>query len=121
MKKVLFVCLMVLMSSVALVAQNNNNMQERMKERMENYIKELKLDEKKATDFRKVYTDASEKMQKEMAGMRDAGSQDRETMRTKMTKLTEERDAEIKKILSEDEFKKFKELISKEPRRRPRN
>jgi len=119
MKKILFICALVLVSSVAIVAQNN--MRERMKERTEKYIKDLKLDDKKAADFRKLYDDSSERMQKEMSTMRESGNQDRETMRSKMSKFSEERDAEIKKILTDDEFKRYQDILSKEPRRGPEN
>lgn len=95
------------------------DMQARMKERVDNYVKELKLDDKKAEEFRKVQNDHMEKMQKEMQAARESGNQDREAMREKMTKMNSERDEAIKKVLSDDEYKKYQEILSKEPRRGP--
>lgn len=123
MKKVLFICTMVLICSIGAFAQGNRgnnraNMQERMKERIENYVKELKLDTKKAAEFKKVLTESSEKMQKEMASARESGNQDREAMREKMTKLNNERDAAVKKVLSADEYKKYQEILKKEQEQR---
>ncbi|MDL2255017.1 MICOS complex subunit MIC60 [Parabacteroides sp. OttesenSCG-928-G06] len=115
MKKILLVCLLMVMGTVGMVAQQD--MQARMKERVENYVKELKLEGEKAEKFKEIQNKYMEKMRTEMQTMRDAGNTDREAMRTKMTKMNEDRDAEIKKILTEEEFKKYQEILSKEPQR----
>ncbi|MDL2323373.1 hypothetical protein LJC52_05225, partial [Bacteroidales bacterium OttesenSCG-928-A17] len=78
MKKILFICTMVLLCSVGMNAQqrergNRGDMEKRMKERTENYIKELKLDEKKAAKFRTIFEEAQVQMQKEMASARESG------------------------------------------------
>jgi len=123
MKKILFVCAMVLFSSIGLFAQapqgfNGNgggNMQERMKQRIENYTKELKLDAKKTAEFKKIYNESQEIMRKEMEKAREAGANaDRDAMRQKMTKVNTDRDAKIKKVLSADEYKKYQDIIKKE-------
>lgn len=122
MKKVIFISALMVLSTISMYAQNRGgDMQKRMKERIENYVKELKLEGEKADKFRNVQNASIEKMQKEMDSMRESGNQDRDAMRTKMTKLNEERDAEIKKVLSDEEFKKYQDLVSKEPRGSRRN
>lgn len=123
MRKVIFMCALAIFATVGLFAQNRNGaeMQQRMKERVENYVKELKLDGEKATKFRQIQDDSMEKMRKEMEGMRDMENQDRDAMRKKMDKFNEDRDVEIKKILSADEFKMYQDLVNKEPRMPRRN
>ncbi|MDL2209087.1 hypothetical protein LJB97_05645 [Parabacteroides sp. OttesenSCG-928-O15] len=114
MKKILLVCLLMVMGTVGMVAQQD--MQARMKERVENYVKELKLEGEKADKFKAIQNDFMGKMRTEMEALRDGGNFDRETMMAKMTKMNEERDAEIKKLLSAEEFKKYQEILAKEPR-----
>lgn len=117
MKKMIFICALMVVATVGLYAQGRGgDMQQMMKERVENYVKELKLEGEKATQFREVQNASMEKMRKEMESMRDSGNMDRDAMRSKMEKFTQEREAEVKKILSEDEFKKYQDLVSKEPR-----
>jgi len=117
MKKMIFICTLMVLGTICMYAQNRGgDMQQRMKERVENYVKELKLEGDKATKFREVQNASMEKMRKEMESMRDSGNMDRDAMRAKMEKFNEERDAEVKKVLSEDEFKKYQDLVSKEPR-----
>lgn len=118
MKHVLMVLTVFLISTVGAYAQGRGgDMQARMKERVENYVKELKLEGEKADKFKELQNSSMEKIRKEMEAMRESGSSDREAVRGKMQKINEERDAEIKKILTDDEFKKYQELLSKEPQR----
>jgi hypothetical protein len=121
MKKGLFLCVIFLLGAVGAVGQND--FRERAKERTEKYVKELKLDEKKAESFRKILDEATQKMREEREKIRSAGNQNREAMREAFTKINDERDKEIKKVLSEEEYKKYQELLSKEQRepRGPRN
>lgn len=125
MKKILFICTMVLFSSIGVIAQqppqrgNREDMEKRQKERIENYIKELKLDEKKGNELKKIFSETQAKLTKEMESMRESGNMDREAMRTKMTKVNEERDAKVKKALSADQYKKYEQLMKAEQERRP--
>lgn len=120
MKKVLFISLILALCSMGMYAQDRGaERQKMMKERVDKYVKELKLDDEKAEKFRKTYDASMEKMTKEMQSARESG--DRDAMREKMTKLNQERDAEIKKILTDDEYKKYEDLLSKEPRPGRRN
>ena len=121
MKKILFLSMMVLFCTIGANAQQRGNreeMEKRMKERIENYVKELKLNEKKAAGFKKIFEESQAQMRKEMQEARDSGNNGREAMREKMTKLNAERDAKIKKILSAAEYKKYEELMKAEQERR---
>lgn len=119
MKKVIFICALVVVTTIGMYAQGRGaDMQQRMKERVENYVKELKLEGEKADKFREIQNASMEKMRAEMQSMRESGNQDREAMRKKMQKFNEERDAEIKKVLNDDEYKKYQKMVSNEPRGR---
>ena len=120
MKKILFICTMILLSSIGINAQqrgNREDMERRQKERMDNYIKELKLDTRKAADFKKIMDESQELSRREMTSARESGNFDREAWTAKMTKLNADRDAKIKKILSADEYKKYEELVKAEQSR----
>lgn len=68
-------------------------------------IADLKLDEKQAADFRKVEAEFRDKMKAE----RKQADLDRRKMREKMMSLRDDRDAEMKKILTEDQYKQYLE------------
>lgn len=72
-------------------------------------IEELKLDDKQAADFRKVEADFREQMKKE----REAVKEDREKMREKMTAMRTEKDAQIKKILTDEQYNQYLERQKK--------
>ena len=78
MKKVIGLCLVLLISSVSVFAQDGKRGAKKggdPAQRCEKMIADLKLDEKQAADFRKV----------------------------------DDRDAEMKKILTEDQYKQYLE------------
>ena len=68
-------------------------------------IADLKLNEKQAVDFRKVEAEFRDKMKAE----RKQADSDRRKMREKMITMRNERDAEMKKILTEDQYKQYLE------------
>ena len=68
-------------------------------------IADLKLDEKQAADFRKVEAEFRDKMEAERKQL----DSDRQKMREKMTAMRNDRDAEMKKILTEDQYKQYLE------------
>lgn len=74
-------------------------------QRCEKMIADLKLDEKQAADFRKVEAEFRDKMKAE----RKQADWDRRKMREKMMSLRDDRDAEMKKILTEDQYKQYLE------------
>jgi len=90
--------------------------EERAKSAMDK-LADFKLDKEKAdqTDsvFTQFYRTADAKRQEMMAG----GSPDRDKMREEMQKMSAERDDKLKKIFTEEQFKKWKDEI--EPSLRP--
>ena len=91
--------------------------EERLKQAKEK-MTDLKLDKDQTTKTDSVLLDsykAQDKMFEEMRGA--GGPPDRDQMREKMQKLAGERDDKLKKIFTEDQFKKWKDEI--EPSLRP--
>ena len=116
MKKVIGLCLVVLVCSVSLFAQDGKRGAKRggdPAQRCEKMIADLKLDEKQAADFRKVETEFKEKMKAE----REKTDADRQKMREEMTSMRNDRDAQIKKILTEEQYKQYQEM---QPTKSPR-
>ncbi|RHJ82377.1 hypothetical protein [Parabacteroides sp. AM08-6] len=107
MKKVIGLLLVVLISTVTVFAQNGKSGEKREdpSKRMEKMITELKLDKKQAADFRKI----SKKYQEKMVEARKEAGDDRQKMREKMITMRDERNAEIKKILTEEQYKQYLE------------
>ena len=93
MKKVIGLCLVLLISSVSVFAQDGKRGAKKggdPAQRCEKMIADLKLDEKQAADFRKVEAEFREKMEAE----RKQADLDRRKMREKMMSLRDDRDAE---------------------------
>ena len=89
MKKVIGLCLVLLISSVSVFAQDGKRGAKKggdPAQRCEKMIADLKLDEKQAADFRKVEAEFRDKM-----------------------KAERKQDAEMKKILTEDQYKQYLE------------
>ena len=100
MKKVIGLCLVVLLSSTSVFARENRRMDKRKMDpsaRCEKMIADLKLDEKQAVEFRKL--------QKE----REAMKAEREKQREKMLAMREDKNAQMKKILTEEQYKQYLE------------
>ena len=100
MKKVIGLCLVVLLSSTSVFARENRRMDKRKMDpsaRCEKMIADLKLDEKQAVEFRKL--------QKEYKAMKA----EREKQREKMLAMREDKNAQMKKILTEEQYKQYLE------------
>lgn len=111
MKKIGFLLLTFMLATTVIVAQNRqNSTPEEMAKQQTEQIKE-KCDLDKAQE-KKVY-EVSLKSGKEMAKMRDEmrNGGDRDAMREKMMKLRDEQNKEMKKILSEDQYKKYEKYL----------
>ena len=67
------------------------------------------VDDKQAAEFRKVEADFREQMNKEREAVKD----DREKMREKMTTMRTEKEAQIKKILTDEQYKLYQEKQKK--------
>jgi hypothetical protein len=112
MKKIGFLVIAFMFGAMIGVAQNwQDATPEEMAKQQTEQIKE-KCDLDKAQE-KKVY-ELSLKSGKEMAKLRQEmrdGSGDREAMREKMTKMRDEQNKEMKKILSEDQYKKYEQYL----------
>ena len=90
MKKVIGLCLGVLLSSTSVFARENRRMDKRKMDpsaRCEKMIADLKLDEKQAVEFRKLQKEYMEKM----------------------LAMREDKNAQMKKILTEEQYKQYLE------------
>lgn len=111
MKKVIGLFLVILISSVTVFAQDGNRQGKKgdPSKRSEKMIEELKLDEKQAAEFRKIEADFRVQMEKD----RDAVKDDRSKMREKMTAMRTEKEAQIKTILTDEQYKLYQEKQKK--------
>lgn len=69
-------------------------------------VKELDLSDKQAAQVKKIHQDFGEKMEK----ARKNNDGDREDMREHMAKMEKEKNAEMKTVLSKEQYKKYEEL-----------
>jgi len=83
--------------------------EEDIKERVENTAQTLKMDDKQSKKALAVEMDFYNKMQIERQKMMNAGGPpaDREAMREKMMKMRDERNAQYKDILTDEQYKQF--------------
>ena len=111
MKKVIGLFLVILISTATVFAQGGDRQGKKgdPSKRSEKMIEELKLDDKQAAEYRKVEADFREQMKKE----RESVKEDREKMREKMTAMRTEKDAQIKKILTDEQYKQYQEKQKK--------
>lgn len=124
MKKVIFLLTIAITGVLAVQAQGGGGggFQRRTPEERLKMVKEkltdLKLDKDQTTKSDSAFLDyykAQDKMFEEMRA--GGGAPDRDAMREKMQKLAAERDDKLKKIFTEDQFKKWHDEI--EPTTRP--
>lgn len=114
MKKQFFLATIICLISISAAnAQGGQRRspEERVKEAMEK-IADFRLDKDKSAKADSVFTSFYKAQQKRMEEMRAAGgTPDREAMMEARKKLAEERDAALKQIFSEEQFKKWKDEI----------
>jgi len=86
--------------------------EEDIKERVDNTAKTLKLNDEQHKKALAVDMDYYNKMQIEFQKMRNEGGPptDRDAMRTKMTKMRDDRNAEYESILTPDQYKQFTDI-----------
>jgi len=123
MKKAILLIAIVLTGVLAVQAQGGGGgfqrrtPEERLKMTKEKLV-DLKLNQDQTTKSDSVFMDSYRAQDKIFEEMRASGGQpDREAMREKMQKLAADRDEKLKKIFTEDQFKKWKDEI--EPSLRP--
>jgi len=117
MKKLGLLLMIVILGTTVSMAQNRGGQNSTPEERAKSQTAELKelLDLKKDQE-KKVY-DLNLKTGKEMAALRSGGG-DREGMREKYGKMREESNKEMKKILTEDQYKKYQKYQQERRERR---
>lgn len=85
----------------------------------EHMKKELSLDDKQYKSVHALFLKRNEEMKAQFANRHQEGQQvDRETRRAEMIKKQEAMDAELKKILTSEQYTKYKEMQKKEQERR---
>ncbi|WP_167608106.1 DUF4890 domain-containing protein [Maribellus sediminis] len=121
MKKAALMLIAVFALSFATMAQNqgprNFDPKEMAKRQTEELTEQLDLNK----DQQKKVLELNEKYGNKMSEMRDDmrnGGGDREAMREKMTKMREEQNKEMKKILTEDQYKKYEKYLEERRSRR---
>ena len=116
MKKFLFVSLLVVAAGVISFAQNSprRTVEERTKRVVDTLATVFTLDKTVQQQANVVFTDYYKAIDKMRAGLAEGERPDR----AQMEALSAERDVKLKKVLTEDQFKKFKDEI--EPALRPR-
>lgn len=82
------------------------DMAKRQTEQMKEYIKLSKDEEKKVNEINLKYAKKSQEL-REGVSFRDMTDKQREEMRTKMEAQQEEKDKELKKIFSADQWKQY--------------
>lgn len=119
MKKVILLLAIAITGALAVQAQGGfqrRTPEERLKQVKEKLV-DLKLDSDQTTKSDSTLMEFFRGQGKMFEEMRAGGAPDREQMREKNQKLVAERDEKLKKIFSEDQYKKWKDEI--EPSLRP--
>ena len=114
--KIFFVCVFVFVAGTVSMAQGfqRRSVEERTKRVVDTLTNVFKFDKAIQDQANVVFTDYYKAMDKLREGLPDGERPDR----TQMEKLSAERDEKLKKVLTEEQFKKFKDEI--EPALRPR-
>jgi hypothetical protein len=114
----------ILLSISAIKAQGGSQQrvtaEERTKTTMES-LAPLKLDNEQVTKTAAVFKDLYAAQQKSMEEMRASGNMDREAMQAMRKEMNDKRDAKLKEIFTEAQYKEWKDKIepSSQPQRRP--
>lgn len=119
MKKISLMILSVMLFTVVSIAQNRGNFdpKEFAKRQTEELTKELSLNK----DQQKKVLELNNQVADKMTAMREdmmSGGGDREGMRDKMMKIREDQQKEMKKILTEDQYKKYEKYLEEQRARR---
>ena len=123
MKKVILLIAVAITGVLAVQAQGGGGgfqrrtPEERLKMAKEK-LADLKLDKDQTTKTDSIFMDFFRSQDKVFEDMRSAGGPpDRDQIRDKMKKLGDDRDDKLKKVFTDDQFKKWKDEI--EPAMRP--
>jgi periplasmic protein CpxP/Spy len=122
-KQILLAAIAALFSFTAVNAQGGGNFQrrtpeERLKPIHEKLDSAFKLDAAKMKQVDEIFLNSFKEQDKKMEEMRAGGGEvDRDAMMAARQKMTDERDAKLKEILTADQMKIWKDTI--EPSTRP--
>lgn len=122
MKKTLLIAPILLLAVITVSAQGGfprRTVEERVQVIHQKMDSAFKLDKAKLADVDSAFASyyrSTDKLREEM--MSGGGQPDFQAMREKMQPIMDERDKKLKGILSEDQFKTWKDVI--EPSMRPR-
>jgi len=114
MKRLGFFLLFAIVFATVSVAQNRGMGNVDPKEMAQRQTEELKKALNLNKDQEKKVLALNQKSAEQMSALREemmSGGGDREAMREKMTKFREEQTAEMKKILTEDQYKKYEKYL----------
>lgn len=115
MKKLIFAATLSFMVAFSTQSQNNGpNPEEFVKRQTEQMVKDLDLNEKQT----KQVSDLNAKFAEQMKKARDENQGDRDKMRASMKKMRDDRNTELKKILTDEQYKKHLELQEKRMKER---
>lgn len=121
MKKIGLVLLFAFVLTAVSMAQGreqrNFDPKEMAKRQTEELTKTLDLNKDQQKKVLALNNEMGEKMSAMREDMRDGGG-DREAMREKMNKLRDEQNKEMKKILTEDQYKKYEKYLEERRARR---
>jgi hypothetical protein len=121
MKKIAFVFAALLIAGIVMVnAQGGGFQRPPIAERVKMVLEKMepfKLDEAKKAQIDSIFTQSYKTQDAKRDEMRAAGNMDRDAMRAEMQKIIADRDDKLKKVLTEEQFKEWKEKI--EPSMRP--
>ncbi len=119
-KQFVLIAVAALFSVTAANAQGGfqrRTVEERVKSVHEKMDSAFKLDAAKLTQVDSIFTKSYKASDAEMEAQRASGSFDRDAWRAKQQEFAAARDTELKKILTEDQMKTWKDVI--EPSMRP--
>lgn len=121
MKKIGLLLLFAFVLTTVSMAQNrgerNFDPEEMAKRQTEELTKTLDLNKDQQKKVLSLNKEMGEKMSAMREDMRDGGG-DWGAMREKMTKIREEQNKEMKKILTEDQYKKYEKYLEERRARR---
>ena len=116
MKKVIGLCLIVLLGSTSAFAAGKRGPVHDPSIRIERMIAELRLKGKQADEFRKIQREYIEQVRREREEMRKA----HEARQRKLEAIREKKEAELRKLLSEEQYWQYlRESLPAPPKDRP--
>ncbi len=122
MKKLGLLLMVVVLGTTISMAQNrsgqgNYDPVESAKKQTETLKKELDLNKDQEKKVYKVVLDGANKMDKMRKEMQSGGG-DRDAMRAKFGEMRKEQNEEMKKILTDDQYKKYEKYLEERRARR---